>query len=57
LFGNIAEQIARRAEVTVILVKRRSGAIHSFLRQTVLEPTTNRRIGDEESSENGKGER
>jgi len=56
LFGNIVEQIARRAEVTVILVKRRSGAIHSFLRQTVLEPTTNRRIASEESSENGKGE-
>jgi nucleotide-binding universal stress UspA family protein len=56
LFGNIVEQIARRAEVTVILVKRRSGAIHSFLRQTVLEPTTNRRIASEESSEDGKGE-
>ncbi|HZD58561.1 MAG TPA: amino acid permease [Anaerolineales bacterium] len=40
LFGNAAEQVAKRAKVTVILVKRRSGALHSFLRQTVLEPTT-----------------
>lgn len=40
LFGNVAEQVAKRANVTVILVKRRSGALHSFLRQTVLEPTT-----------------
>lgn len=40
LLGNIAEQIAKQASVTVILVKRRSGALHSFLRQTVLEPTT-----------------
>jgi amino acid transporter/nucleotide-binding universal stress UspA family protein len=41
LMGNVAEQIARRAEVTVIVVKRRSSPLHSFLRQTVLEPTTN----------------
>jgi amino acid transporter/nucleotide-binding universal stress UspA family protein len=40
LFGNVAEQVAKRANVTVILVKRRSGALHSFLRQTVLEPST-----------------
>jgi amino acid transporter/nucleotide-binding universal stress UspA family protein len=38
LLGNISEQIAERASVTVIIVKRRSGRIHSFLRQTVLEP-------------------
>jgi len=38
LLGNIPQQIARRASVTVIIVKRRSGRIHSFLRQTVLEP-------------------
>jgi amino acid transporter/nucleotide-binding universal stress UspA family protein len=44
LFGNIAEQVAKRASVTVILVKRRSGALHSFLRQTVLEPTTTREV-------------
>ncbi len=46
LVGNIAEQVARRAEVTVIVVKRRSGLIHSLLRQTVLEPTANR-VGNE----------
>jgi amino acid transporter/nucleotide-binding universal stress UspA family protein len=39
LLGNISEQIARRAAVTVVVVKRRSGPVHSFLRQTVLEPT------------------
>jgi amino acid transporter len=38
LMGNIPEQIARRAQVTVIMVKRRSSPLHSFLRQTVLEP-------------------
>jgi CIC family chloride channel protein len=41
LFGNIAEQVAKRANVTVIVVKRRQSAFHSLLRQTVLEPTTN----------------
>ena len=40
LMGNIAEQIAKQANVTVITVKRRSSPLHSFLRQTVLEPTT-----------------
>ena len=39
LLGDISEQIAERASVTVIIVKRRSGRIHSFLRQTVLGPT------------------
>ena len=39
LLGNISEQIARRASVTVIIVKRRSSPLHSFLRQTVLGPT------------------
>jgi nucleotide-binding universal stress UspA family protein len=42
LVGNIAEQVAKRAEVTVIIVKRRSGLIRSLLRQTVLEPAANR---------------
>lgn len=37
--GNISEQVARRASVTVVIVKRRSGPLHSFLRQTVMEPT------------------
>jgi len=46
LLGNIAEQIATRAHVSVILVKRRSGALHSFLRQTILEPTTAGKIED-----------
>jgi amino acid transporter/nucleotide-binding universal stress UspA family protein len=41
LIGDIPSQIARRASVTVIMVKRRSSPLHSFLRQTVLEPTTN----------------
>jgi basic amino acid/polyamine antiporter, APA family len=40
LMGSISGQIARRAPVTVVMVKRRSGPLHSFLRQTVLEPTT-----------------
>ena len=41
LVGNIADQVANRAKVTVIVVKRRQSAFHSFLRQTVLEPSTN----------------
>jgi CIC family chloride channel protein len=41
LVGNIADQVANRANVTVIVVKRRQSAFHSFLRQTVLEPSTN----------------
>jgi len=41
LFGNIADQVANKAKVTVIVVKRRQSAFHSFLRQTVLEPSTN----------------
>jgi len=41
LFGNIADQVANQAKVTVIVVKRRQSAFHSFLRQTVLEPSTN----------------
>jgi amino acid transporter len=42
LFGSIADQVANRAKVTVIVVKRRQSAFHSFLRQTVLEPSSNR---------------
>jgi amino acid transporter/nucleotide-binding universal stress UspA family protein len=41
LVGNVIEKVAREAEVTVIVVKRRSSSLHSFLRQTVLEPSTN----------------
>jgi amino acid transporter/nucleotide-binding universal stress UspA family protein len=40
LVGNIPEQVALQAAVTVIMVKQRSSPLHSFLRQTVLEPTT-----------------
>ncbi len=41
LIGNMIEKVARDARVTVIVVKRRSSPLHSFLRQTVLEPSTN----------------
>jgi amino acid transporter/nucleotide-binding universal stress UspA family protein len=36
--GNISARLAARAGVTVIMVKRRSGPLHSFLRQTVVTP-------------------
>lgn len=39
LVGRLPERIARRAEVTVMMVKRRSSPLHSFVRQTLLEPT------------------
>lgn len=39
LVGNISAKVAREADVTVIVVKRRSSTFHSLLRQTVLEPT------------------
>jgi len=39
LLGNIPEKLAREAKVTTIVVKRRNSPLHSFLRQTVLEPT------------------
>jgi nucleotide-binding universal stress UspA family protein len=40
LMGNVAEEVAKRASVTVMIVKRRSSRIHSFLRQTVLGPAS-----------------
>lgn len=40
LLGNLATRIAKDAEVTVLMVKRRSGPIKSLLRQTVLAPST-----------------
>jgi len=40
LAGHISTQVALQAEVTVVIVKRRSGLIHSVLRQTVLAPAT-----------------
>lgn len=39
LVGRLPERIARRAEVTVLMVKRGSGPLHSFMRQAILEPT------------------
>jgi APA family basic amino acid/polyamine antiporter len=39
LLGRLPERIARDADVTVVVVKRASGALHSLVRQTVLEPT------------------
>jgi amino acid transporter len=38
LVGNIPEQVALKAKVTTIMVKRRSGRIKSMLRETVLQP-------------------
>ena len=40
LVGTLSERIARRAKVTVMMVKRRSSPLHSFVRQAILEPTT-----------------
>ena len=40
LTGSIPARVAKSAEVTVIIVKRRSGVIRSVLRQTVLPPST-----------------
>ncbi|HSO28013.1 MAG TPA: universal stress protein [Anaerolineales bacterium] len=47
LIGNVSERVAKEAEVTVIVVKRRSTPLHSLLRQTVLEPSTNNVRRDE----------
>jgi amino acid transporter/nucleotide-binding universal stress UspA family protein len=40
LMGNYPAQIAQRASVTVIMVKRRSNPLQSLLRKTVLVPAT-----------------
>jgi nucleotide-binding universal stress UspA family protein len=40
MVGTLAERVARGAKVTVMVVKRRSSPLHSFVRQTILEPTT-----------------
>ncbi len=40
IMGSTPQKIAREAEVTTIVVKRRSSPLHSFLRQTVFEPDT-----------------
>jgi CIC family chloride channel protein len=39
LVGTMPERIARGADVTVMMVKRRSSPLHSFVRQAILEPT------------------
>ena len=39
MVGTLAERVARDANVTVMMVKRRSSPLHSFVRQTILEPT------------------
>jgi amino acid transporter/nucleotide-binding universal stress UspA family protein len=44
LVGSIPEQIARRAAVTTIMVKRRHGPIKALIRETVLQPTTGERV-------------
>ena len=43
LVGNIPEQVALQAKVTTIMVKRRHGPIKSMLRETVLEPASQKR--------------
>lgn len=49
LVGNVSEQVARKAAVTVIVVKRRSSRLRSLLRQTIVEPVAAPR-GEEEPS-------
>jgi amino acid transporter/nucleotide-binding universal stress UspA family protein len=39
LVGTMPERIARNAKVTVMMVKRRSSPLHSFVRQAILDPT------------------
>ncbi len=44
LVGNIPEQVALRAKVTTIMVKRRHGPIKSLLRELVVQPASGQRI-------------
>lgn len=46
LVGRLTERIARRAPVTVVMVKRRSSPLHSFVRQALLEPTEPKPLED-----------
>ena len=46
LVGTRSERIARRAKVTVMMVKRRSSPLHSFVRQALLEPTSIKPLDD-----------
>lgn len=39
LVGTLPEWVSRHSPVSVIMVKRRSSSLHTFLRQTVLGPT------------------
>jgi amino acid transporter/nucleotide-binding universal stress UspA family protein len=57
LVGGISEIVAEQAKVPVILVKRRSGLVHNWLRQTVLEPTTGTSVkrNSIEKKKNGNG--
>ncbi len=50
LVGNIPEQVARRAKVTVILTKRRSSMVHDILWRTILEPVRQGNHGKSEPS-------
>ena len=54
MVGNLVRKVAEEAEVTVVVVKRRSSPLHSFLRQTVLEPSTNGAGGDTASKSTPK---
>lgn len=40
LMGNIPEQVAVRAKVTTIMVKRRHGPVKSLLREMILQPSS-----------------
>jgi len=51
LTGNIAIRVATGADVTVIIVKRRSRVLHSVVRQTVLSPSTGAAATGEEPPE------
>lgn len=44
LVGNLSRRVAKEADVTVIVVKRRSSRLHTLLRQTVLNPSTNTNV-------------
>lgn len=40
LIGNIPEQVAQKAKVTTMMVKRRHDPLRALLRETVLEPSS-----------------
>ncbi len=39
MVGPLSEKIAQKSNVTVMMIKRRSGPLHSFVRKALLEPT------------------